>query len=78
MRFIRRDIYSQGWKVIMESNPVDPVSVNANLGGFVYDLLPGGNNFINSNAGIYSCELNYTLGTGYTATLTKTGNIPVH
>ncbi len=70
--------YSQGWKVIMESNPVDPVSVNANLGGFVYDLLPGGNNFNNSNAGIYSCELNYTLGTGYTATMTKTGNIPVH
>ena len=70
--------YSQGWKVIVESNPLDPVSVNANLGGFIYDLLPGGGNFINSNPGIYNCELNYTLGSGYTAKLTKTGNISVH
>ena len=69
--------YSHGWKVIMDTTPGDPVSVNANLGGFVYDLLAGGANFINVNPGIYTCFLSYTLGSGYTATLTQTGNISV-
>ncbi|MFZ4520308.1 MAG: hypothetical protein ACOYNC_01305 [Bacteroidales bacterium] len=68
--------YSNGWKVVMESNPVDPVSVNANLGGSINDLTAGGATFTNSNPGIYSCTLSYTLGSGYTATLIKTGNLP--
>ncbi len=71
--------YSHGWKVEMDTTNADPVlwvKVNANFGGAVSALVPGGTNIVNTVPGIYSCTVAYTLGTGYTATLTKTGNIP--
>ena len=66
--------YSGGWKI--EIDTVADVKVNTNFGGAIDALVPGGGNIGNDAPGIYSCELSYTLGTGYTASLTKTGDIP--
>lgn len=73
--------YSNGWKVILDPDidlggGVVGVKVNSNFGGALNALVPGGANIVNSTPGIYTCTLTYTLGTGYTATLTKTGDIP--
>lgn len=71
--------YSHGWKVEIDTTPTDPnkrVKVNTNFGGAVAALVPGGNNITNSDAGMYTSKIVYTLGSGYVATLTKTGNIP--
>ncbi|RLD41256.1 MAG: hypothetical protein DRI86_13725 [Bacteroidetes bacterium] len=66
--------YSAGWKI--EIDTVAGVKVNTNFGGAIDALVPGGGNIGNDAPGIYSCELSYTLGSGYTASLTKTGDIP--
>ena len=71
--------YSHGWKVEMDTTDVNPdnwVKVNTNFGGAINALVPGGDDMPNDAPGIYTCNLSYTLGTGYTATLTKTGDIP--
>ena len=71
--------YSHGWYVDMDTTDSDPtkwVKVNTNFGGTVSMLVPGGDNIVNSSPGIYSVTMAYTPGTGYTATLTKTGDIP--
>ncbi len=71
--------YSHGWKVEIDTTNVDPtkrVKVNTNFGTAVAGLIPGGGNITNDVAGIYSCTLSYKLGSGYTATLTKTADIP--
>ncbi|MCX6306576.1 MAG: hypothetical protein NT040_16550 [Bacteroidetes bacterium] len=71
--------YSQGWKVDIDTTNSDPtkwVKVNTNMGGTIEALVPGGYNIMNSDPGIYTCDLTYNLGAGYTATLTRTGNIP--
>jgi len=73
--------YSHGWKVEMDTNVVLPgglkgIKVNTNFGGAVNALLPGGNNIVNAVAGIYTVNFTYAMGTGYTATLTKTSDIP--
>jgi hypothetical protein len=71
--------YSQGWKVELDTSDPDPlkwIKVNTNLGGAVTALVPGGMNIYNAVAGKYTCNITYTLGSGYKATLTKTGNLP--
>ncbi len=52
------------------------ISVNTNFGGAVNALVPGGSNIYNSDPGIYTCNLTYTVGSTYSATLIKTGSIP--
>ena len=52
------------------------VSVDTYLGGSIDNLEDGGYNMLNSDPGIYTAILSYTLGSGYTATLTKTAVIP--
>lgn len=74
--------YSNGWKIVIDTaydngGGVLGIRVNTNLGGAVTALVPGGDNIINATPGIYDMKLSYTLGTGYTCTLTKTGDLPL-
>ncbi|HRZ42836.1 MAG TPA: hypothetical protein P5228_09070 [Bacteroidales bacterium] len=74
--------YSQGWKVELDTvldlgGGQKGVKVNTNFGGAVDALVPGGANIVNTVPGIYTVKLKYVLGTGYTATLTKTGDLPL-
>jgi hypothetical protein len=74
--------YSNGWKIELDTT-LDigggdkGVKVNTNFGGAVDALVPGGDNIINDAPGVYTIEMDYTLGDGYTATLTKTGDLPL-
>lgn len=74
--------YSNGWKVELDTT-IDVgggkkgVKVNTNFGGAVNALVPGGANIVNADPGIYTCTMSYTLGSGYTATMTKTGSLPL-
>jgi len=70
--------YSNGWKIELDTVGTDDVKVNTNFGGATYtELVPGGDNFVNDAPGLYTIEFAYTLGDGYTATLTKTGDLPL-
>lgn len=71
--------YSKGWKVEIDTTNADKtkwVKVNTNFGTAVDGLVPGGGNITNSVAGLYTATMSYTLGSGYTATLVKTGDVP--
>ncbi|MCX6243216.1 MAG: SusF/SusE family outer membrane protein [Bacteroidetes bacterium] len=73
--------YSNGWKIIFDTAYDNGggklgVKVNTNFGYNVDTLLPGGADMTNSVQGVYTCKLEYVLGTGYKATLTKTANLP--
>jgi hypothetical protein len=74
--------YSNGWKVELDTT-LDVgggkigVKVNTNFGGAVDALVPGGDNIVNADPGIYSFVMTYVLGSGYTASATKTGNLPL-
>ncbi len=74
--------YSNGWKVELDTT-LDigggnkGVKVNTNFGGAINALVPGGANIVNTVPGLYTISLSYTLGTGYTATATKTGDLPL-
>ncbi|MFO7828698.1 MAG: hypothetical protein R6V23_08775 [Bacteroidales bacterium] len=74
--------YSDGWKVILDT-VIDlgegnkGVKVNTNFGGTISDLEPGGDNMVNENPGIYDISLTWTLGSGHSATATKTGDLPL-
>lgn len=74
--------YSNGWKIEIDTT-LDigggdvGVKVNTNLGGAVDALVPGGDNIVNDDPGVYTIKLAYELGTGYNATLTKTGDLPL-
>ncbi len=63
--------YSDGWKVFMDAEGT--VKVNANLGGSLEALVPGGDNMAVPEYAIYTLNLTWNLGTGFTASLTKTG-----
>lgn len=65
--------YSNGWKVILTND----VKVNTNLGGSVDALEAGGANINNEVAGVYTATLKWELGEGTTATMTKTGDVPL-
>ena len=74
--------YSNGWKIELDTaldlgGGKKGVKVNTNFGGAISALVPGGDNMVNSAPGIYTISLAYTLGTGYVATLTKTGDLPL-
>ncbi len=51
--------------------------MNTNFGGAANLLVPGGANIVNEDPGVYTFNFAYTLGTGYVATLTKTGGLPL-
>jgi hypothetical protein len=74
--------YSDGWKVIFDTT-LDlgggnkGVKFNTNFGGAVDALVAGGANIVNDVPGYYTCTLTYTLGSGFAATLTKTGDLPL-
>lgn len=74
--------FSGGWKV-----EIDPdfdlgggstgIKVNTNLGGSVDALAFGGDNINNAVSGIYTATITWTAGSGFTATMTKTGDLPL-
>ena len=73
--------YSSGWKVEVDTvldlgGGTVGVKVNTNFGGAVDALVPGGANIANSVPGYYTATMVWTLGEGYTATMTKTGDLP--
>jgi len=73
--------YSDGWKVELDTTVyiapgIKGVKVNANFGGAVDALVPGGANIVNNDPGLYICTMEYNLGSGYQATLIKTGPLP--
>ncbi len=72
--------YSDGWKVILDTTVdlgggLKGVRANTNFGGAVNALVPGGANITNAVQGLYTVKMNWTLGTGTTATMTKTGDL---
>jgi len=69
--------YSNGWKIELDTVGVDDVKVNTNFGGTLDALTPGGANMVNDAPGIYTIAFDYVLGSGYTATATKTGDLPL-
>lgn len=74
--------YSNGWKIELDTNldlggGKKGVKVNTNFGGSPTALVPGGDNIVNSDPGIYDVSLKYVLGTGYTLTMTKTAGLPL-
>jgi hypothetical protein len=74
--------YSNGWNVELDTTldvggGKKGVKVNTNFGDSPSTLIPGGANIVNADPGVYSFVFSYTLGSGYTATLTKTGNLPL-
>ena len=74
--------YSDGWKVVIDTTEdlgggQTGVRVNTNYGGAVDALVPGGANIANATPGKYTAKMVWTLGTGYVATMTKTGDLEV-
>ncbi len=74
--------YSNGWKVELDTT-LDigggntGVKVNTNYGGSVAALVPGGDNINHTERGYYTISMEWTLGEGYTASMVKTGDLPV-
>ena len=72
--------YSGGWKVEIDNEFVGPdftgIKVNSNFGGSVADLVPGGDNIGNTVSGFYTAVMTWTDGSGFAATMTKTGDLP--
>lgn len=72
--------YSGGWKVVIDDD-IDlgggqkGVRVNTNFGGAVANLVPGGANINNEQGGKYTAKMVWKLGQGYTATMTRTGDL---
>ncbi len=63
--------YSNGWKVILDSeldigDGNQGVKVNTNLGGSLSDLVPGGDNILQSTYGVYKYTMTWELGKEYT------------
>jgi len=63
--------YSNGWKIVLDG---ELVRVNTNFGGAVNALVPGGANIANTENGIYTVKVIWTLENGTTAEVTKTGD----
>jgi hypothetical protein len=71
--------FSGGWKIILDADydlggGTTGIKVNTNFGGSLSSLDPGGANIANSEYAIYKFTMTWTLGEGYTATQTKTGD----
>lgn len=74
--------YSGGWKVIIDDQVdlgggVVGVKANTNFGGAVNALVPGGANITLDAGGKYKATMVWKLGSPYTATLVKTGDLEV-
>ncbi|MFA6949497.1 MAG: hypothetical protein WCQ70_02320 [Lentimicrobiaceae bacterium] len=74
--------YSSGWKIVIDTAYVldgglKGIRVNTNFGGAVDALVPGGANIANATPGKYTAKMVWTLGSGYTATMTKTGDLDI-
>ncbi len=72
--------YSDGWKVILDSEfdlggGLKGIRANCNYGGTIDALVPGGANITNAVPGKYTMKMVWTLGSGYVATATKTGDL---
>jgi len=75
--------YSDGWKVVIDTaydlgGGVKGIRVNTNYGGAVDALVPGGANISNTVPGLYTAKMAYTLGQGWVATMTKTGDLELN
>lgn len=64
--------YSNGWKIFLDA--AGTVKVNANLGGTIGALIPGGSDIANAVNGKYTVTVTWTLTAGTTATVTKTSD----
>jgi len=74
--------YSGGWKVELDTeldlgDGKKGVKINTNYGTAVAALVAGGDNINNSVAGVYTAKMVWTAGTGFVATMTKTGELPL-
>lgn len=74
--------YSDGWKIVIDTaydlgGGTKGIRVNTNFGGTIDALVPGGANITNDTPGIYTAKMVYTLGSGWAATMTKTGDLNV-
>ena len=72
--------YSDGWKIEIDTtdtNPDNHVKVNTNYGGSVAELVPGGDNINNAESGYYTVTMSWSLANGTTATLERTGDLPL-
>lgn len=72
--------YSGGWKVVIDDEVdlgggLKGVRANTNFGGSVSNLVPGGANINNEQGGKYTAKMVWKLGAGYTATMTRTGDL---
>ena len=65
--------YSGGWKVIIDDDA--EVRINANYGGSVDELVPGGANISNPESGLYTIDMVWTLGEPYAASMERTGDL---
>lgn len=73
--------YSDGWKIIFDADydngTADAgIKVNTNFGGAINALVAGGDNMDNTAPGVYTITMTWTLANGYTATATKTADLP--
>lgn len=72
--------YGGGWKVELDTlidlgDGNTGIKINANFGGTLDDLVPGGDNISNTDPGLYTVNVNWASGTGYTAELIKTEDL---
>lgn len=72
--------YSDGWKVILDAaydlgGGVVGIKANTNFGGTIDALVPGGANITNATPGKYTMKMVWTLGSGFVASATKTGDL---
>jgi len=72
--------YSDGWKVILDAAYDNGggklgIKANTNFGGTIDALVAGGANITNATPGKYTMKMVWTLGSGYVATATKTGDL---
>ncbi|PCJ63749.1 MAG: hypothetical protein COA58_15520 [Bacteroidetes bacterium] len=73
--------YSGGWKVELDStldlgDGNKGVKFNTNYGGALDALVAGGTNMTTDQSGIYDVAITWTAGSGHSATLTRTGDVP--
>tara|TARA_B110000967_G_scaffold39149_1_gene38801 strand:+ start:1576 stop:2784 length:1209 start_codon:yes stop_codon:yes gene_type:complete len=74
--------YSGGWKVELDTildlgNGEKGIKVNANFGAAVDALVPGGDNINNAESGFYTATMTWTAGSGFVASMVKTGDLPL-
>ena len=73
--------YSGGWKMEIDTTEDlgggnKGVKVNTNFGGAVDALVAGGSNMTTDQSGVYDVSITWTAGSGHTASLSRTGDLP--